>query len=108
MTGGIEPGETVEAGALREAFEETGFRPLKSLIPLEFDFTYDGRWGRAHETVFAMEVEAGCPEPKLDPSEHVDYSWVTLERAAELVHHDVHREALVRLRTKISPAPSRA
>ena len=104
MTGAVEPGESVEAGALREVFEETGFRSRGELIPLDFDFSYEGRWGRAHETAFALEAEPGCPEPALDPAEHVGYAWVRLDEARTLVHHDVHREALARLQKRLDRA----
>jgi 8-oxo-dGTP pyrophosphatase MutT (NUDIX family) len=65
--GGIRPGETPEAAALREVWEETGLREL-SLGPCvwlrEFEFTWREQRYRQHERIFAARVEEF--EPSMD------------------------------------------
>lgn len=78
VTGHVEEGETFEAGARREAFEETGI-PLGSPITRLGAFEFDDRWGyRCSEEVFAMEAPLDF-EVKLEPSEHVALEWRPLE-----------------------------
>lgn len=93
ITGKIEDGETVEAGAEREAFEETGFRPKSGLAPLGYDFEFVGKFGPAHETVFHMEVEAGCPKP-LVTHEHCGFQWLSAEEAMTFLSFDSNRKGL--------------
>jgi 8-oxo-dGTP pyrophosphatase MutT (NUDIX family) len=64
--GGIAPGETPEAAAIREVAEETGLAEL-TLGPCvwrrEFEFTWRGRRFRQREQFFAARVPAFEPSP---------------------------------------------
>lgn len=93
VTGKIEDGESIEAGAEREVFEETGFRPKSGLSPLGYDFEFVGKFGPAHETVFHMEIEAGCPKP-LVSHEHCDYQWLSADEAMAFLSFDSNRQGL--------------
>lgn len=91
VTGGVEEGETIEAAAKRELFEETGLEPVAWIRDVfSFQFEQDG-WYYT-EFVFAAEVDG---DPVL--SEHDEYRWCTFEEAEALVpeaHAEV-REALM-------------
>jgi 8-oxo-dGTP pyrophosphatase MutT (NUDIX family) len=57
--GHVEPGETLEAAALRETCEETGYthlRLLAGLGTLESQFPFEGRWVVRDETYFLMAL----------------------------------------------------
>ena len=78
VTGHVEEGETFEAGARREAFEETGIA-IDAPITRLGSFEFDDRWGyRCTEEVFAMEAPADF-EVQLEPQEHVAFEWCPLE-----------------------------
>jgi dATP pyrophosphohydrolase len=100
VTGSVNSGEALEIAALREAEEETAldFLPA-SLRPLGLEYVFDGRWGRARETVFAIKSNPSGPQdPVLDPAEHVDYRWVKAQEALKLLPaFDTQRESLKRL-----------
>jgi 8-oxo-dGTP pyrophosphatase MutT (NUDIX family) len=104
VTGHIEIGEALEVGAFREAFEETGLKPKTKIELLNFDFTFQGQWGLAHETAFAMEVEPGCPEPTLDPNEHTEYLWIDPHSAIKMLSHRSNQEALEKLIRRLKSA----
>lgn len=99
VTGSVEDGEAIEAGALREAWEETGFRPGPAGIQaLGYEFSFEGRWGRAHETVYYFPAADGLPTPTLDPKEHRDFRWVSFAEAEGMLAFPSNREALARLK----------
>lgn len=101
VTGTIEPGEQIHKGALREAIEETGLSPLKSIEPLGFEFNFEGKWGPTHETAFFYETYPGCPPATLDQREHQDFQWVTFKDAASLIHYEPNRQAFTLLVRRI-------
>lgn len=100
VTGHVDEGETIEAGALREAFEESGLEPIGPLTAIGYDFKFDGKWGKAHETAFSLEVAKNCPTPKLDPNEHNDYQWLEPKKAMSLLTHESNSHALALLLKK--------
>ncbi|MBC7385589.1 MAG: NUDIX domain-containing protein [Cryobacterium sp.] len=107
VTGSIEAGETIQKGALREAIEETGLPPMKNIEALGFDFSFQGKWGAAHETAFYYETYAGCPKATLDPREHTDFQWAKPSAAFELLHYEPNRQALTQLIRKLEKISSK-
>lgn len=101
VTGTIEPDELLHKGALREAIEETGLPPLKSIEPLGFEFEFEGKWGPTHETAFYYETYSGCPKATLDQREHQDFQWVTFNQAIALIHYEPNRQAFTTLIRKL-------
>lgn len=102
ITGSIEEGESVSKGALREAIEETGLPPMKSIQELGFEFDFEGKWGPSHEVAFYYETYPGCPKVSLDPREHQGYQWTTLNDAVALLRYEPNRQALQILIKKLS------
>lgn len=92
VTGGVEPGETLDLAAAREAEEETGLVFRGGPRDLHVSFTYENDRGRFEEHGFGLEALTDLVA--LDPSEHVEYQWVGLSEAASLVHHDSNRDVL--------------
>lgn len=67
--GGLDPGESLDAGTTRELSEELGIDVVQ-LGPVVMErineFSIAGEWYRQSETVFLVEVEAEFgPEPRL-------------------------------------------
>jgi ADP-ribose pyrophosphatase YjhB (NUDIX family) len=81
--GGIKPGEDMAAGAVREAFEETGLRVelQRYLVATDATFVLDGRELRWRTHVFLAATEDEEPEPQ-DPEEIAAARWGTLEELA--------------------------
>jgi dihydroneopterin triphosphate diphosphatase len=92
VTGALEEGETLEEGAARELWEETGYeRPLLQAVDLTYRFAVEDEWRHAYhidvteiqEHVFLVEIPAG-----LDPVlsfEHEAFEWVQKERALTML-----------------------
>lgn len=93
VTGGVEEGETVEQGAARELFEETGFGLGLQIKPLKHSFEFDGKWGHVRETSFWVEVNQNYPAPKLDPKEHIDFEWVSIFEAEKRIPFEEQKNA---------------
>jgi len=88
--GKLEPGETLEAAALREVEEETGLRArLGQRLGAS---RYRDRHGRPKVVdYFAMTVTGG----EFRPNDEVDeMRWVSLGEAIELVSHEGDRAIL--------------
>jgi len=99
VSGSLEPGESVTAGALRELREETGFGPG------QIDGFYDlDQVNQFHEpsvdavlsgVVFAVRVMAGA-EPAMS-HEHDSLRWVSPDEAAHLAVWPAYRESIRRI-----------
>ncbi len=74
--GRVEPGESLEAGLVRECSEEIGVqvRPLKKVMSIEEC--------EAHHHWYEVEVVSG--EPYLACEENSELKWVTVEEMGEL------------------------
>lgn len=92
VTGMLEPGESLEAAAHREALEETGLRGTLRPLPLTHSFWVDPaivRFPDAEprfntEACFTLEV-APDAAVLLAPEEHTEYRWCGLEEAHALM-----------------------
>ena len=91
--GKLDPGESIEAAAVREVFEETGFR---AVIERRIGETsYRDRKGRPKRvTYFAMRPSGGSFEVNDEVDE---LRWLPVEEAEELLsyEHDRNLAALV-------------
>jgi 8-oxo-dGTP pyrophosphatase MutT (NUDIX family) len=96
VTGGVEAAEDYAEGAKRELQEETGFDPESgTFVDLEFSYTFDGRFGKARESAFGFILEKEL-EPKIDPSEHLAFEWVSGEEAIKRLQFEPQKDALKR------------
>lgn len=86
VTGSVEAGETLMDAAFREAKEETGLAFEAPLFSLDHDFTFEARGKKFHEYGFAAAV-IRPHRPILDPHEHIDFQWVTVEQAIKHLKH---------------------
>lgn len=72
--GGVDEGETITEGAIREAKEETGLTVSKIVTTFAgFDYSTDRK---PHVRQINFIVEVNSDEVTLDPKEHDDFAWV--------------------------------
>ena len=96
VTGRLEPGETIVAGALREVGEETGIGPGEIEAVFETDivnfFHERAVDGLMSEAVFAARIR---PEAAVALShEHDDFRWLPPAQARELVVWPAYHRAI--------------
>ena len=97
VTGGVDAGESFIEGAKRELAEETGFDPEHGTwYDLELELKFEGRFGPAKERAFGFRLRDPDAVPVLDPSEHLEYRWETLESASGMLNYEFQRDALRR------------
>lgn len=94
VTGKVEDGETFAEAAQREFFEETSISANSSVKPAHFSFKFVSRYGPVEEEVFFVECEK--KNPVLDPGEHDQFEWVSVDEARKRVKFDSSREAIDR------------
>lgn len=79
ISGGIEKGEEPIDTVKREVFEETGIKILKSIINLNYNFTFETMWHgkitKMKEFCYAVEINK-IRKIRLS-NEHQDYKWCT-------------------------------
>jgi 8-oxo-dGTP pyrophosphatase MutT (NUDIX family) len=112
--GHVEPGETLEAAALREAREETGFanlRLLASLGTLQSQYEYRGYWVERDETYFVMALvdEAADENRDYDDARHdrdtFHKLWLPLPAAAGRLTYEPARTFMQRARAWLQANP---
>ena len=109
VTGMIEPGETPEAAACRELFEETGLSGRLSPLDLTHAFWLDPRLVNLpggeprfnQETCFQVEVPPQA-HVALAPEEHSQYRWCTFAQARELVRWEGAQASLRLLEARLA------
>jgi len=94
--GKIRSGEKAWEAALRELWEETGFRPRRMWVADGISQFYEAATDTMNLVpVFAVEVEAG-QAPRLS-REHNEWAWLDLRSAQERVAWKNHEESLERI-----------
>ncbi len=87
--GNVEPGETLEQGAIRETDEEAGIK-LSSVRPV-YAITEARDWGVGTWLFFAADVD----DPEVTLSyEHDDYRWVKLEDILPEITYELHHAVI--------------
>jgi 8-oxo-dGTP diphosphatase len=100
--GGVEPGETLEAAALREVAEETGFRATILGIAGEATWTYH-RGDRdilEHVSYFLMTPISLNTLPRDDEFDQV--RWLDLKEAAKCLSYPEERSLVVQISSATS------
>jgi 8-oxo-dGTP pyrophosphatase MutT (NUDIX family) len=109
VSGSLEPGERVTAGALRELAEETGFgaADIEAFYDLDLvnQFHEPSVDGIVTSAVFAVRLKPEA-EPRLS-NEHDGARWHELEEAHQQVIWPGYRTAIERIRDDLSE-PERA
>lgn len=99
VCGGVEKGEELLESALREAYEETGIRDIKSIVDLKYTFVYkeikNGVLMEMQDFCFAVEVE-NIFDVKLS-DEHEEYKWCSYIEAKEYLKWEHNLIALENL-----------
>ena len=103
VCGGVENGEKLIETALREVFEETGIKNIKSIIDLEYTFTYKetkkGILMDMQDYCFAVEIENESDVKLSD--EHEEFRWCSYIEAKEYLKWEHNLIALERLKERI-------
>lgn len=92
VSGGLEEGETLKEGILREVQEETSLDNFEKVELLDkfYQFDDEGLWKTDY--VFALKMKKKT-EPNLS-DEHSQYEWTSKERALKLLKFDTNKDAL--------------
>jgi len=103
VCGGVDSGEELIEAALREIVEETGIENVKSIIDLEYTFTYkeskNGVLMHMQDFCFAVEVE-NIVDIKLS-DEHEEYKWCSYSEAKAYLKWEHNLIALEKLMQKV-------
>lgn len=109
ITGAPFANEEIEAGAMRELFEETGIGPNQKVSSLDFGYCFPvlGAWKIAYrsevekivEKVFVTFVD-DFVEPKLS-DEHTEFRWCSYQEGLELLKWPNNKASLQVLHKKL-------
>jgi len=105
--GHVEPGEEVEATALREIREESGYDGLKVNADLGaqlVEFEHKGRHVVRTERYFLMTLTDGQESALVDGEEQFEPVWLTWDRALAALTFAAEREWVRRARLALSPS----
>jgi 8-oxo-dGTP pyrophosphatase MutT (NUDIX family) len=95
--GGIDEGETSEMAAIREVYEETGYR-VNILAPIKsWTFKYGGSGKKYQKTVdyYLMALaDNNPPTPHREPDEDFHNLWLDIDEAYKRLTYSDGREAL--------------
>jgi 8-oxo-dGTP pyrophosphatase MutT (NUDIX family) len=100
--GHVEPGESVQAAALREMREEGGCADLVVVADLGtqvVEFDYAGRHVARHERFFLMTL-ASNPDSSTRGEEQFEPLWLTWDEALAALTFEEEREWVRRARSK--------
>lgn len=90
--GGVDEGETISEGAIREVKEETGLIVSKIVAIFEgFDYSTE-RKPSVRQVNFLVEVNPG--DVVLDPKEHDDFIWVDQNNISNINMSDSMRKCV--------------
>jgi 8-oxo-dGTP diphosphatase len=92
-SGGIEPGETLTEGLVREVAEETGMQMAAVREFLTY-FVYESDRGRTLQLNYLVDVPS-LQVIRLDDREHVDFRWVTERQLSTTNATDPVKESLL-------------
>ncbi|MDG2375812.1 MAG: dihydroneopterin triphosphate diphosphatase [Woeseiaceae bacterium] len=112
VTGSLEDGESPADAAVREIAEETGLASGDRLADAgrQRVFQIDPRWldryaPRINENLeYEWHYRLDAPvDVQVNPAEHDEWAWVTIDEAIERVWSWTNREALEALRSVATP-----
>lgn len=103
VCGGVEKGEELIETVLRVVSEETGIKSIRSVVDLEYKFTYKetkkGVLMDMQDFCFAVEIE-NIFDVKLS-DEHEEYKWCSHTEAKEYLKWEHNLNALEKLIQKV-------
>ncbi len=99
VCGGVENGEELKGTVIREVFEETGITNIKSIIDLNYTFTYSetkkGELMDMQDFCFAVEINSISDIELSD--EHEEFKWCSYTEAKEYLKWEHNLIALEKL-----------
>ena len=100
VKGHIEPGETKEETLRRELEEETGI--TDAVIITEFKEEIGYYFKNTSKKVTFFLIKTNINEIALSSDEHVDYAWLTFDKALERLSFENTKRLLMKAKTFLS------
>lgn len=99
VCGGVEDGEELNETVVREVLEETGITNIKSIVDLDYTFTYketkNGELMEMQDYCFAVEI-GNVIDIKIS-DEHEEYKWCSYNEGKEYLKWEHNLIALEKL-----------